>query len=578
MKIEAIENSDVIKSYFYKEKGIVVLISIFGILYNIGMIYGPIYQGKMIDSLNNNAKLEDTLRLVGLFFGFITITQIFRYFKRLYVRKFANNTGATMRLMVYNNIINLSLEDLESENTGNLMTRVISDVDLCVEGMRKFTTEVFDTGVLMIAYIVTLLYYDVQITLLAIIFVPLAMIIAEKLKNRVYTFNKAFRSQSAVVTDLTYRNVENAVLYRISGMESYNKDFYDAALSDLEEKSVKATILETSMQPIYNVVAMFGIMIIIVLGGKNVSNGIWTIGYFSTYITLFTAMAFKASKASKLFNSVQKSQVSWQRIKPYLGNYTSDENEIIVEKATIEEIVVKDLKFRYREELPNVIEQLGFVAKKGEVIGITGSVASGKSAVGYAMTGYYPYFGHIIIDGKEWDTFSKSEKSSHMSYLAHDHQLLSDTVEMNVKLGQSGDIKGILSGLGLDVDLSTMKEGEKTIVGNSGGRLSGGQGARVALARTLYDHKPLIILDDPFASIDLKTEEKIMNYIKSNFQDSIVLLISHRITAFSKLDQVIYLEQGVGIVSNHASLMRDSKEYAEIFELQKHQIGGKYDQ
>ncbi|MFA5493094.1 MAG: ABC transporter transmembrane domain-containing protein, partial [Bacteroidales bacterium] len=142
---------DKIINYWKKEKFVVACIIIFGLSCNSTIILGPIYQGKLIDSIAGGDNLYSVLLLSATYVALIGAIQILRYFKRFYIRRFANSTSSTMRLMIYNNIMNKSTSELDNENMGNLMTRVISDVDLCVEGMRKFTTEVFDTGVLMIS-------------------------------------------------------------------------------------------------------------------------------------------------------------------------------------------------------------------------------------------------------------------------------------------------------------------------------------------------------------------------------------------------------------------------------------------
>ena len=191
---------------------------VFGLGFNSATILGPIYQGKLIDAIVGGATLTHVVTLAVTFISLIAIIQLMRYFKRFYIRRFANSTSATMRLMLYNNIMHKSIEDLQEENTGNLMTRAISDVDLCVEGMRKFTTEIFDTGVLMASYIISMLIYDVKITLLSCIFIPIAMA-AEKLKSIIYKYTIAFRSKSSHVVSITYDSIECAMLYRANGLE-----------------------------------------------------------------------------------------------------------------------------------------------------------------------------------------------------------------------------------------------------------------------------------------------------------------------------------------------------------------------
>ena len=161
LKIEPMKQPDKIINYWKKEKFVVACIIIFGLSFNSTIILGPIYQGKLIDSIAGGDNLYSVLLLSATYVALIGAIQILRYFKRFYIRRFANSTSSTMRLMIYNNIMNKSTSELDNENMGNLMTRVISDVDLCVEGMRKFTTEVFDTDILMISNLITIIAYDI---------------------------------------------------------------------------------------------------------------------------------------------------------------------------------------------------------------------------------------------------------------------------------------------------------------------------------------------------------------------------------------------------------------------------------
>ncbi len=568
LKIEPINHPDKIINYWKKEKFVVASIIIFGLAFNISTVLGPIYQGKLIDSLLRGDSFNSTIILGAKFIGIILMIQLLRYFKRFYIRRFANSTSATMRLMIYNHIMHMRLEELDNENVGNLMTRAISDVDLCVEGMRKFTTEVFDTGVLMASYLVSMLIYDVKITLYSIIFIPIAMISAEKLKGIIYKYSIAYRKKSSEVANITYDTMENSMLYRVTGMESQNRINYNMELEDLQNKAIKANILENSMQPIYFVISMFGIIMVIYLGGTKVISGVWTVGIFSTYITMFTAMANKASKAAKLFNSVQKSQVSWKRIKPYLSEYESKNTTSNINKSKTK-LSVENLSFSYDGGKDNIFENINFEGYQGEIIGVTGSIASGKSTLGLSLLGLYPYRGSIKIDGKELRDYSEYERSQMISYLGHNPHLLSDTIYNNITLGKSYDISSVINDVCFDDDLKAMPDGENTLVGNSGIRLSGGQQARIALARALLQKNKIIILDDPFSAVDMKTEEKIINNLRNNYKDSLIILISHRLAIFDKINKIILLHNDKTVeYGTHDELMEKSKLYGAIYNLQ----------
>lgn len=568
LKIEPMKQPDKIINYWKKEKLVVACIVIFGLPFNSASVLSPIYQGKLIDSIASGDSLSSLIKAAAAFIALIGMIQLLRYFKRFYIRRFANSTSAAMRLMIYNNIMYKSISQLDNENIGNLMTRAISDVDLCVEGMRKFTTEVFDTGVLMISYLISMFAYDVKITMLSIVFIPIAMVLAEKLKSIIYKYSIDFRKKSSEMAGITYDAIENSMLYRVSGMEAQNRAKYNANLEDLQNKAIKANVLENSMPSIYRVIAMIGIIIVIYLGGIKVINGGWTIGMFSSYITMFTAMANKASKAAKLFNSVQKSQVSWKRIKPYLTEYKIKETTSNIKKDGTE-LSVEKLSFCYGKVRENIIENISFEGKQGEIIGVTGSIASGKSTLGLSLLGLYPYIGSIKIDGKELRNYSEYERSQIISYLGHNPQLLSDTIYNNITLGNKKDITSVLKDVCFDIDLDAMADGVNTLVGNSGIRLSGGQQARIALARTLLNKNKIIILDDPFSAVDMKTEERIIENLKNNYKGSLIILISHRLAIFNKIDKIMLLHNDKTVeYGTHDELMKSSEHYATIFDLQ----------
>jgi len=568
LTIQPMNQPDKIINYWKKEKFVVTYIVIFGITFNTSTILGPIYQGKLIDSIISGYSLPSVLILAITFVTLIAIIQLMRYFKRFYIRRFANSTSATMRLMIYNNIMHKSIEKLDKENMGDLMTRAISDVDICVEGMRKFTTEIFDTGVLMASYFISMLVYDVKITILSSLFIPVAMMLAEKFKKIIYKYTIAYRTKSSYVANITYDTIENAMLYRANGMENQNLARYNIELEDLQNKAIKADILENSMQPIYNVIAMLGIITVIYLGATKVINGGWTIGNFSTYFIMFALMATKASKAANLFNSVQKSQISWKRIKPYLTQYQIKTTTVCVDVNNTR-LSVDNFSFCYPTDKENIFENISFEGNQGEIMGVTGSIASGKSTLGLSLLGLYPYIGSVKIDGKELKAYSEYERSQMIAYLGHKPQLLSDSIYNNITLGTGKDISSVLKDVCFDTDLATMPLGENTLVGNSGIRLSGGQQARISLARTLLTKSKIIVLDDPFSAVDMKTEEEIIKNLKNNYKNSLIILISHRLTIFRENNQIVFLHKDKTVdYGSHNELMEKSDVYKSIFNLQ----------
>ena len=556
-----------ISSYLKREWKTLLLVTLTGLAFDGSMSYAAVLQGRLIDAVASKAALAVVGQKALTFLLVVAVIQACRALKRYFVRLFANGTGARMRRMLYNSVFSQDVTALSGASAGELMNRAVGDVDICVEGMRKVTTEIFDTGVLMASYLITMFSYDVKTTLLTCMFIPVAMFIAEKLKTIIENATKLARAQNGAVSATTLSNVENALLYRVNSAYERRLAEYEAELTDLEKKNVRADVLENSMQPVYNAIALLGIVAILTRGGGLVIAGTWTIGDFTAFTAIFIALATKASKAAKLFNSYQKAAVSWQRIKPQIQPHTlPDETDRFPDAPAALE--VRDLAFAYPGANEAAISGVSFSAKAGELIGVTGAVASGKTALGYALTGALPCSGSVTLCGTPLRNFTPCERSRRVAYMGHDPQLLSDSIYENVTLGEGGDISEILSLVCFDADLAAMPGGVNTRIGAGGVRLSGGQRDRVALARTLCRPSRLVILDDPFSAVDMDTERKIIAKLRGRFPDRILVLISHRLAAFPETDQVLFFENGRAVTSTHEALLSENPAYKALWDAQ----------
>ncbi|MFA6856069.1 MAG: ABC transporter ATP-binding protein [Treponema sp.] len=568
-----------ISSYFKTEITVLTIVTISGLLYNTGLLAAPYLQGKLIDAIAVGQLLRQVLFTAFLLVASTAIVQCSRAVKRFYVRRFANDVNAQMQNVIYANLVHQSEDTLLSDNVGNLMTRAVSDVDACVEGMRKFTTEIFDTGVFLISYLVVLLVYDWKLTLVSCAFIPLALFSAGRLRKIISGFTLSWRKSMSEVTNSTYDYVNNAMLYRINGRENDNCTAYEQLNKAYEKKAVLANIWENSMMPVYKVISLSGIILIVVFGGEKVINGGWSIGRFTAYITMFAALAEKASHAGKLFNSVQKAEVSWERIKPFMNDSFPDSNKISDTPKTFFDtdsacpaVSFTNVSFAWPKS-GSIIHNVSFSLGQGKILGMTGPVACGKSTLARLFLGGRRYSGSIKIFGKELSELADCSRIKLIAYMGHEASLLSASIYDNVTLGNDGNIDDVLQTVCFDTDLREMTDGIKTLVGNGGVRLSGGQQERIALARTLYHKTPFIILDDPFASVDRTTEQIILSNIRRKYSDCTVLLISHRLSQFKTLDEVLLLENdGTAICSTHEKLMKYSKTYRSLYELQEKHI------
>ena len=561
-----------IMSYFRLEWKVLLVVTISGLIYNLGLLAGPWFEGRMtgslVDILKGTGGFSDMLVLVIGYVAAIGIVQISRYVKRFYVRRFANNVNKRMKEILYSSLVTKSRASLQEEGEGTIMTKAILDVDDCVEGMRKFTTEIFDTGVALAAYAGMLLWYDWRLALLCMIFPPISYITAEKMKRMIQRTGAAYKKQSGALSAATLDRAQNAITYRVFGCERDRQQAYEQNLTDYEKSAVKANIWNSAMPPIYKVISMASVLFILYFGQKNILGSgwsSWTIATFTTFLACFVKLSTKSSSAAKLFNAVHKAQVSWNRIRPLLGSVKEEKEGKEWGSGDLE---VKDVTFAYPDG-KKVLEHVSFSAKPGEIIGVTGPVACGKSTLGKLFLCEYPYEGAVYFAGKELQQLKEADRKGMVAYLGHDPELFHDSVRDNVLLGDTKDLKTYLKAVCIDREVAEMEDGEDTLIGNGGVRLSGGQAQRVALARTLCHKKPLLVLDDPFSALDKSTEREVFSNVRAMTRDSIVLLLSHRLYLFPQMDQIIWMDEGKTIVGTHEELLKKVPAYAALFTTQE---------
>ncbi len=569
--------ADRVLSYFKAEWKVLLIVAVSGMIYNLGLLAGPWFEGTMtgclVQILKGTAYFSDMLILVTGYVAAIAVVQISRYIKRFYVRRFANNINRKMKQVIYQSLVRKSRPSLREEGEGDVMTKAILDVDDCAEGMRKFTTEIFDTGVALASYAGMLLVYDWRLAILCMLFPPISYFTAEKMKKMIQRTGAAYKKQSGALSDATLDRAKNAITYRVFGCESERKKSYEENLDAYEKSAVKANIWNTAMPPVYRVISMAGVLFILYFGQKNVLGTgwkTWSIAAFTTFLSCFVKLSVKSSSAAKLFNAVHKAQVSWVRIKPLMHTEGNEEEELLTEEKSSRagKLEVQHLSFGYPDG-KKILDDISFTAEPGQIIGITGAVACGKSTLGKVFLCEYPYEGHLRYQGEELQNLSPKELSEVIGYLGHDPELFNDTLENNILMGDQADAEELLKAVCLDQEVREMPEKIQILVGNGGVRLSGGQAQRLALARTLCHRKPVMILDDPFSALDRSTEKEIYTNLRQIAKDQIVLLISHRLYLFPQMDQVIWMEHGKTKTGTHEELMEKIPEYGGLFEAQE---------
>jgi len=548
-----------------------IISSIGGFVYNTTIVLGPIIMGKLIDDAGGGPGRQVLLSAL-YFIGITAFFQFARYIKRWYMRDQFNRVACDLRQTFIERTLGRNLQDLEKETVGDLMSRTVGDITEVVDTVMVTLNEGWDTWLLMISYFITLVIQDWRITLMASVMVPITIILAQTMRHVLFRYSMSVRKATSTSNSGLQRYLEGIAVLRLFGREESESEGLKQTYREQTGYRIKEMLLQQVLLPVYSLIAGLGIVIVIAFAGQKVVSGEWTVGTFTAYLVMFVALATRTRVAARVFNRWHGARAAWTRVKEKMQLTDEQEKKPGITLNECSKLEIQNLSYRYNEN--KVLTGINLEAIKGQLIGITGSVGSGKTSLALALTGMYPYEGSIRLDGVELSDIDLSSRSKLIAYTGHEQFLFSLSIKENVIFTSKEDnetrLHEALEASALINDLSRFEKDLDTKVGEKGVRVSGGQRQRIALARAIYSGSDILILDDPFSAVDIATEREIIGHLKIAHKDKIVLLFTHRLTSFVYADQVIVLDSGrISERGTHEELMKKGDVYSEIFSAQR---------
>lgn len=543
---------DKISTYFKLNKKSFIIATITGIIFNGLMAFVPIVQGKLIDAYKEQEDVKYIIYFAIAFLAFVIFIQVNRYFKRYYVRDFYNRMVLQMRTVSFQNLITDDIKEFSNTSKGDIMDKNLSDIKDSAEGVRKILTEVYDSVILMLGYLISMFIMDYKTTLIICAFLVLSIVVANIMKKLIYKSTSEYKKAFFATKDVTLNSLQNEIYYRGFGVsKSYNQKYRDSQ-DKLEKKSIKAMILKSSLEPTYQAIALIGLFFVIYMCGMKVMNETWLIGTFSAYLTTYVLVANKTSKVGKIFNAITTLKVSWKRCSSYLkAKEPPKEITYPTDKLRLE---VNNLTFGFDQSF--VLHNISFHLNKGETLGVCGMIHSGKSTLGAALSGLYDYDGSIKLQGVEVKEVRNDLANNFISYAPSQTEIFNDTIRYNIAF-ENAEVNKEIHLSYLDEDINSFENKEDELLSHSIANLSGGQQKRLQISRGLYNSPKLIVMDDPFNAIDLEMSKKITDNIIKEYKESIFVLINNQKEILQKMDYIIFLKHDSYIYGTYEEMMKD---------------------
>jgi ATP-binding cassette, subfamily B, multidrug efflux pump len=599
-----------LRPYFRQTAGQLILGSLAGIVMNITIVLPAVLLGRAIDTVlafdQGQVARADVTRAVLLLVGGALATQLPRILKRWFLMTANARIRSNLRADAMRGVLAWPMERLHATAVGDVMARVVADVEVLGVGVREFTIETWDTVLYSISFVVAMLAYDPGLTLLVLIPTPLAMLLAQATGRWVRGRTTASREANAALTAALQERLAGLRVLRLFGRTGEAIRRVGALSQQLAEANLAVVRLREGLKPVYGTLMVTGVVLLVAVAGQRVIAGAMTVGTFVAYLQLFLSFTGRGYRIPQLFNSIQGGGAAYARLKPLLASPLPVTGEPPLASFKPSMIVrlnepppplppvspgpiavsLRDMTFGYPGAPRPALQDVTLDIPAGQLVAVTGPVGCGKSALLRALLGIYPLqAGEIRLDGRPLGDLPAEVRAARVGYLPQDPYLFSGTIADNIAFGDGaaehqGQRREAIGIAALEPDLQTFPAGIETQIGEVGVRVSGGQRQRIALARSLAASRTggpgLLLLDDPFSAVDLDTEATIIASLREAYgpaaprdRRATILLCSHRLAAFPQADRIVVIEAGrVTATGTHAELMAAGGLYARIYQAQ----------
>lgn len=538
----------------------------------------PTIMANIIDEGIQYSQISVVLRY-GLIMMLITLAgAVFATARNILSSRVSQNFGADLRYDVFQKIMRFSESSSDKIESGSLITRVTNDtsqITQFVNGMMRvfFKAPVTCIGSMILA---VMLSPRLSIVLFAVVLVvAVFIIISMKL-----SYKRFARVQYAIdkVNTVVQEYLMGVRLVKAFGRYHDEEEKFEAANSDLSQKSIASQIVIVIFSPLMSLTVSLGIAGILYMGSILFSTGLIEVGKIAAFINYMTQILASLIMITNIFNTFVRTKASTERIVEIFNgeeDFQGTQNELEQHSGRL---VFDNVTFAYPSGSGTpAIKNLSFQVEPGTTLAVIGPTGSGKSTLVWLCMHFYEAGeGAVYFNGVNVNLLDSNLLRESIALAPQKSMLFSGTVFDNIALGNPGateqEVKTAASLAQADEFIQKMPDGYNSMLGQSGVNLSGGQKQRISIARALIRHSQILILDDCTSALDAVTEAKVRRGLANAGGRESVILITQRIGTAMSADKILVLDDGgkAGFGS-HQELLQSCTTYREIYESQ---IGG----
>ena len=480
-----------------------------------------------------------------------------------------------IRAAVFKKLQRLSVSFYDKNKTGTIMSYVTNDVNALQSAMVENTIEMITEGFILIDSVVAMIYLDWRLTLFTVCTFPVVLWFMEFFGKKIRKTGGRIQECTADITSVLQESVASARVIKSFVREDYEVDRFDVENRANFRANMKNAQLMATLTPVVELVAAIGVTMIIWYGGNNVINGTITAGSLVAFLTYAVNISNPIKRLTRVIGNIQKALAAAQRVFMII-----DMPEEIAESRDAKQlpevsgkVEFQNVSFAY-DDKGNVITDLSFSVKPGEVIAIVGPSGAGKSTIANLLPRFYDVNkGDIKIDGHSVREVTLDSLREQVGIVPQETMLFNGSVYNNILYGRldatKEEIEAAAKAANAHDFIMQLTDGYETKLGDRGVNLSGGQRQRIAIARAILKNPRILILDEATSALDTESERVVQEALDRLMVGRTSFVIAHRLSTVKNADKILVLEKGNLVESGtHDELLALDGLYAHLYKIQ----------
>ena len=476
-----------------------------------------------------------------------------------------------LRRQMFDQFLQLPVRYYDTVSSGVLLSRMVYDVEQLAEASSKVVTELVRGSLTILALLVLLLYYSVQLTLILLVTAPflagLVMFISRRFRKLSHRIQRSMGDVSSVSEETIEANRE----IRIFGGQNYESRQFEKINEYNRRQFLKLAVTNALSSPVIQFIVAIAFASMIYLAFQLDMQ----VGEFGSYLTAMLLLMQHAKKLESINSTLQRGIAAAQSVFEFLDQKAEqDSGTVVLERAT-GAIRYDQVSFRYAPTTDLVLQDINLTIAPGQTVAFVGRSGAGKTTLVNLLPRFYELVGGAItLDGQDIREVTLQSLRSQMALVSQQVTLFNDTIRHNIaygaleSAGQEDVVRAARAAHALEF-IEQLPEGFDTLVGENGVLLSGGQRQRLAIARAILKNAPVLILDEATSALDSESERHIQSALEELMQNRTTLVIAHRLSTIERADLIVVMHQGrIVEQGRHAELLQQGGHYAALHRMQ----------